>query len=97
MSKRFLMSVFILLMIFGCGSEKKIITASDYVGEYGGSLKVYEDILKETSCEKLQERFDIAVDDLHMYIKRNHEKGKKWCFGYMECSDKRMKEIGCYK
>jgi len=75
--------------------EPTLITADDYVNEYGGSVELYGYILTLNDCSLLQEQFDLAS--------ANNERETpgtsafKMTMGYMKAADDRMKAMGCYE
>jgi len=75
-------------------SEKPgVKTVDQYMQEYGGNPEVYAEIISLNDCSMLQIKFDTAADNLHAPGTRQYE----WSMGYMDASDTRMKEIGCYE
>lgn len=69
-------------------------TADDYLREFGGNVDVYNRILAMNDCAALQSEFDQAEENTKL-----QEPGTpqyKWSLGYMQASDARMKELGCY-
>jgi len=99
MIKKILVIVILSLMV-ACGSSTPtppLNTPNDYVNRYGGSMSVYTDLMTSSNCDYLQRTFDRAHKNHTMYYKRGHMNGMRCCGGYMDCADKRMKTIGCYK
>jgi hypothetical protein len=68
-------------------------TVEQYMNEYGGNSDVYSKILAMTDCAALQHEFDQAEANLQAPGTQQ----RQWGMGYMNASDSRMKDIGCYK
>jgi len=85
---------FVIALAIGMAqTPPKAKTVSDYMQEFGGNPDVYARILIMTDCATLQNEFNQAQANLR-------EPGTpqyRWGLGYMEASNDRMKEIGCYK
>jgi hypothetical protein len=96
MNKRISLALLVLyLAMLACGSSGSTLkTTDDYMREFGGNPDVYNEILAMTDCTALQEKFDIAAANNDRETAGT--KQFQWTLGYMQASDNRMREIGCY-
>jgi hypothetical protein len=68
--------------------------AERYAEEYNGSVDAYNDIFNSNDCDFLQSSFDRSYETTQSAPGTIHSQR---AIGFMEASDERMKEIGCYK
>jgi hypothetical protein len=64
-----------------------------YLEEYGGLPSVYAQIFS-SSCEELQEQFDIAAENNDRETAGTER--FRMTLGYMRAADDRMRAQGCY-
>jgi hypothetical protein len=89
------MLVIALILLRACDASATVKTADHYVNEYGGNVQVYERILALDDCSALQEEFDQA--DENTQLQEPGTPQYRWSIGYMEASNDRMEEIGCFQ
>jgi len=94
MNRLFIFLLIITIALSSCSSTPKVISAQSYFDEYGGNIKVFQEILSMTDCNLLQGQFDQASKNNNMYDPGTAQ--FKYTTGYMVAADTRMKDLGCY-
>ena len=82
-----------LVVLAACTPGGGVLSADDYVAQYGGSRDVYAGILADSGCDSLQADFDQASANNAGAVAGSDE--AHWTLGYMKAAQARMGAVGC--